>query len=53
MAKLIINVPAAAATDYLEEVVGQINNGFTSGHVAANTNWDIEWDTDESADDLR
>ena len=53
MAKLIINVPAAAATDYLGEVVDQINNGFTSGHVDVNTNWDIEWDTDESADDLR
>lgn len=53
MAKLIINVPAADATDYLEEVIGQINNGCTSGHVNANTNWDIEWDPDESSDNLQ
>jgi hypothetical protein len=53
MAKITINVPAGDATDYLEEVIGQINNGFTSGHVDANTNWDIEIDTNESTDDLR
>jgi len=53
MAKIVICVPAGAVTDYLEEVIGQINDGFTSGHVDANTNWDVEWDTNESVDDLR
>lgn len=53
MAKITINVPCSDATDYLEEVNRQISNGFTSGHVDANTNWDIEFDTDESADNLQ
>ena len=52
MAKIVICVPTVAATAYFEEVIGQINDGFTSGDVGANTNWDIEWDTDESVDDL-
>lgn len=53
MAKIIINVAAGDATDYLEEVIGQIGNGCTSGHVDASTNWDVEWEANESADDLR
>lgn len=53
MAKIIVNVPADRATEHLEEVVGHIENGMTSGHWNADTNWDVEFDSAENADDLR
>ena len=53
MARITINVPSADATDYLEEVIGQISNGFTSGHADGYTNWAAEFDIDESADELQ
>ena len=49
MATLRINVPASEATNYLHQVINDIENGCTSGHVDAETNWEVaEWD-DEAA----
>jgi hypothetical protein len=53
MATLRITVPAAQATEYLHEVIRQIDSGCTAGYVDAETHWEVEeWD-DEAADDLR
>ncbi|WP_336794078.1 hypothetical protein [Gordonia malaquae] len=52
MATLTVSVPAQNATQYLHEIIRQINEGMTSGHVDAETNWEVvDWD-DEAADDL-
>lgn len=53
MATLHITVPAHEATNYLHEVIRQIQSGMTSGLVDASTNWEVaDWD-DEAADNLQ
>lgn len=47
MATITINVPAENALPYLEEVQRQINEGYTSGHVDRDTNWNAEFDSGE------
>ncbi|MFA5709312.1 hypothetical protein [Mycolicibacterium sp.] len=39
-----ITVPAKDARTYLEEVLRQVDSGFTSGHVDRDTNWDAKFD---------
>ena len=47
MATITINVPAKDARSYLEEVLRQVDCGFTSGHVDRDTNWDAKFDAGE------
>lgn len=47
MATITINVPATNARLYLEEVLRQVDAGFTSGHVYRDTNWDAQFDAGE------
>lgn len=47
VATITINVPAKDARIYLEEVLRQVDFGFTSGHVDRDTNWDAKFDAGE------
>lgn len=40
--RIIITVPEGQAVEYMEFVAGQIEDGCTSGHVDAQTWWEIE-----------
>jgi hypothetical protein len=40
--KIIINCPAEDAEMYVEHVLSQIQQGYTSGHVDAESHWDSE-----------
>jgi hypothetical protein len=44
MATITIHVPGDGDTvaEYVEYVAGQLREGFTSGHVDAETHWDSE-----------
>jgi hypothetical protein len=42
--KITIHVPEDQAESYVNYVADQIGNGFTSGHVDADTNWESEND---------
>lgn len=52
MATLRINAPVGELKEYLQEVARQVDNGFTSGLVDRERNWDIDCDADESIEDL-
>ncbi|MGI6797775.1 hypothetical protein [Gordonia sihwensis] len=44
MAKIIIEVPAEQATEYLAEIINQIESGCTSGHWDRDTHWEVaDW----------
>lgn len=47
MATITITVPAENAMPYLEQVLHQINAGYTSGHVDRDTHWDTQFDSGE------
>ncbi|BBY54087.1 hypothetical protein H7J07_05615 [Mycobacterium koreense] len=53
MATITINVPADRITEYLDLVRAQVDDGCLSGHVDRDTHWDIDFDSGETADDLR
>ncbi len=46
--RIVINAPAERMGEYLEEVARQFEDDFTSGHVDAETHWEIE---DDAAND--
>lgn len=53
MATITIRVPAERITEYFDLVRSQFDAGMVCGHVDRDTNWDIDFDSGESADDLR
>jgi hypothetical protein len=53
MAKLIVTVPIQQVSDYLEVVLDNVRNKFTSGYVDSETYWDIEVEIGEAYDGLR